>query len=206
MTKAAVKLLDAKGQMPDPKDSKRVVEVDFNPQTLRLSYRTSGGSGTMNARDKSEGQAQTAQPTNYNDSLSVELLFDTSTDGTNVRSKTSKIANMIKAVDKGEPPLIVFQWGDFLFRGVIQSMDETIDFFTEDGVPLRATVNLSISGNCKDMREPNKVSGAGAGAGAGAGFSAGASFGASAGFSASAGVSASLNASAGKSLSSTFVS
>ena len=35
-----------------------------------------------------------------------------------------------------------FEWGSFIFQGVVDSMDETLDYFSEEGVPLRATVSL----------------------------------------------------------------
>ena len=38
-----------------------------------------------------------------------------------------------------------FQWGSFLFEGVMDSMDETLEFFSADGRPLRAKVSISIT-------------------------------------------------------------
>jgi hypothetical protein len=195
--KATITLLDANGEASSQNDPAKVVEVNFNPQSLRLGFRTAGAAGASNARDGKTTQSQTAQATDFVESMTVELLFDTTRDGSNVRATTLKLVNMIKAVADGQPPLIQFLWGDFLFRGRIQSMDETLDYFSEDGVPLRATVNLSINGNRKDMHQPKKV------ANTGAGFQAGFSAGVSVSAGVSAGVSASMNASAGLSVGTT---
>ncbi len=131
-------------------------------------------------------------------------MFDNSLDGKNVRAKTQVLEKMVKSVIKEQPPLVRFQWGDLLFRGTMQSVTETIDLFSEDGVPLRSTVSLSLTGNREEQRGAAAGAGSGAGAGAGLGLglslSAGASIGASAGVSASLGFSASMGASAGLSV------
>lgn len=175
-------------------DTEKVVTADFNPQTLRINYRTSGSTGAQNAKDQSATQGSRAQPTGFSASLSVELLFDNTRDGQNVRIKTNKIAAMIQGQDEGKAPTVRFQWGDFLFEGTLQSMDETLDYFSDTGVPLRATVSLSMSGNKPELKAGSAAGGAGGGFGASAGFSAGISAGfsasASVGFSAGASVSA----------------
>ncbi|VVB89320.1 Uncharacterised protein [uncultured archaeon] len=48
---------------------------------------------------------------------------------------------------KGEqyvPPGVRFIWGSFMFDGVIESINENLEFFSEDGKPLRASIALSI--------------------------------------------------------------
>jgi LysM repeat protein len=190
--KARLMPLDAQGQP----DKQRAIFVDFNPQTLRLNYRTLGAEGSQNAKDRTDTQSTTTQRTGFNSGLTVELLFDTTRDGTSVRAKTIKIVNLVRPEGRDQSPTVAFQWGDLLFKGIIQSMDETLDYFSEDGVPLRATVSLSMSGNRPELTQP-KASGAGSGLGAGAGFSAGVSAGIS------VGVSAGLAASAGVSIGTT---
>ena len=130
-----------------------IVVVHFNPQSLRVSYRTTGSVGTVNGDQQVEKQEVTAQQTGYGSDLSMELLFDTSQNGQDVHSTTLKIVEMMQSKMKngGMPgtsslvPIVRFSWGTFLFIGTIQSMDETIDLFSEQGVPLRSTVNLSMS-------------------------------------------------------------
>jgi hypothetical protein len=43
------------------------------------------------------------------------------------------------------PPKLKFQWGSFAFSGTMESMDETIDLFSPDGVPLRSSVSINLS-------------------------------------------------------------
>jgi hypothetical protein len=43
------------------------------------------------------------------------------------------------------PKRCLFQWGAFEFIGLVQSFDETLDFFSPEGRPLRATVGLKLS-------------------------------------------------------------
>ena len=72
--KATLSALDTSSGTPTPLGDP--VSVDFNPQTLSLSYRTVGRPGGQNAKDPSEAQAFTSQPTSFTASLSVELLFE----------------------------------------------------------------------------------------------------------------------------------
>jgi hypothetical protein len=171
------------------------ITVDFNPQTLRVSYRTFGPPSTNRAGQGSESGQKTGgsnQRTGFTTGLSsLELFFDTSETGADVRETTLKIAQMLHLPNSTTAPIVVFQWGTFLFRGTIDSMDETLDYFSEEGKPLRATVSLSLSLN---EERKDVAAGSGAAAGFGAGASAGISAGASAGFSAGASVGVSAGA------------
>ncbi len=120
----------------------------------------------------------------------MELLFDTSQSGDDVRNMTLAISKMMQVPDQNNAPNVQFSWGTFVFTGIIQSMDETLDLFSERGVPLRATVRLSMSGVDLDPQKTGIGAGFGIGASISAGFSAG--VGASAGFSAEAGINAGI--------------
>src|SRR5262249_59504784 len=85
-----------------------------------------------------------------------------------VRELTKKVAYFItpKKVSKEYlPPAVRFQWGSFHFDGIMDSMEESLEFFSSDGVPLRASVSLSLS---QQRIEPFAGKAAGAG-GAGGG-------------------------------------
>ena len=43
------------------------------------------------------------------------------------------------------PPGVRFSWGSFLFDGLIDSIEESIEFFSPEGKPLRASVSLGLS-------------------------------------------------------------
>jgi hypothetical protein len=143
------------------------VVVHFNPQSLRLGYRTTGFAGTVKRKKRVEKQEVVAQQTDYESDLSMELLFDTSQSDQDVRLDTTiTLAEMIQQNVKTTAmvPIVRFSWGTFLFVGIISSMDETLDLFSEQGVPKRATVNLSMNGVALE-RGKEESPGGGAGIG-----------------------------------------
>jgi hypothetical protein len=138
---------DANQKSAKDGDPSKTVDVQFNPQTLKVSFsnKNAGGDQPGGSSKQFVGSGTTK--------LSVELLFDTTADGTDVRVHTEKVAFYIKA-DAGSgsgsgsnrvPPGVQFEWGSFIFRGTVDSMDETLEYFSEEGVPLRANISLSIS-------------------------------------------------------------
>lgn len=193
---ARLQKLDAQGQ---PQAGEDPIIAHFNPQSLQLSYRTPGPkSSTRSAAGSSTGgrTGVTSQRTGYTVSLaSLELLFDTSEQTTDrdVRNITLRIARLIQADDESSATNVQFSWGTFIFRGIITTLDETLDYFSEDGIPLRATVRLGMDMN-EVERESNRSSG-NSGAGAAAGI------GASAGIAASAGIGAGVSAGFGAGIS-----
>ena len=127
-----------------PAEGKQVVQVDFNPESLKLTLSNQSSGGDQQAG----GSTQYLGP--GSSTMSVELLFDTSASGIDVRKRTEALAYFIvgDAQREGEqrmaPPKVSFRWGSFIFEGIIESMDETPEYFSEEGVPLRATVSLSL--------------------------------------------------------------
>lgn len=85
--------------------------------------------------------------------LTIELLFDTYTnmkiEADKEDVKTERIDKFVKklitnsGVDQG-PPFVFFSWGSIQFKGVITKMNTTYTLFTSKGVPVRATMNLTI--------------------------------------------------------------
>jgi hypothetical protein len=121
----------------------KTVPIQFNPSTLKISFqnKSAGGDQAGGSSKQFVGAGSTK--------LSVELLFDTTQTGEDVRKKTEQVAFFMAPKDpkskKPVPPGIQFEWGSFIFRGVVESMEETIDYFAEEGMPLRATISLSIN-------------------------------------------------------------
>lgn len=129
------------------------VTVQFNPETLKVVY-----SNTMEGGDQSGGAA-IQFVSKSSTKLSVELWFDASAlaDEDDVRRLTKKVNHFITPIQQGEgmaPPAVRFTWGSFLFEGVMESMDETIEFFSSDGRPLRAKVSISITSQEIQFHEP----------------------------------------------------
>jgi hypothetical protein len=128
------------------------VEVQFNPATLRISY-----SNYVKTDDQSSS-ASTQHPGTGNPKLDMELVFDVSSPGQglevgsqDVRALTKEVAYFIsprfdrsgKKLDP--PPEVRVHWGTFIFDGVVVSMNETLELWSEDGRPLRATVSLGLT-------------------------------------------------------------
>jgi hypothetical protein len=130
--------------------------VQFNPATLKVSY-----ANQVQSNDQSQSAAK-QYVGRGSSKLSLELIFDVSMpfDGgqsgqgpTDVRQITEKVFGFMKpAEEKGEKdttrfvaPGVRLRWGTFLFDGIVESMDESLELWSEEGVPLRATVSLSMS-------------------------------------------------------------
>lgn len=130
----------------------RKVTVQFNPQTLKLSFSNQNAGGNQSGGSSTQfvGQGTTK--------LSLELWFDVTLprpEGApdpqgDVRNLTKDVAffmtpQKLKDGSGIAPPGVQFQWGTFLFKGTVDSMEETLDHFSEEGKPLRAGVTLSLS-------------------------------------------------------------
>jgi Contractile injection system tube protein len=132
----------------------KTVTVQFNPQSLKSNYSNQSSEGVQ-----PQGSSPQFVGTGVT-KLSMELWFDVTlplADGTptpngDVRKLTDDITYFIRVKNTNSsdqqirtPPKLRFEWGSFRFSGVMESMDETIDLFSSDGVPLRANVTISLS-------------------------------------------------------------
>lgn len=177
------------------------LEVQFNPETLSIEHQTFGEEsrkrpGDQSARGGAEEAGQSAVKTGYSTSISsVTLLFDTSDSGQNVRDYTLVVADMMKP-DKNVAPVVTFQWGSLVFQVTITGFTEELTYFSDQGVPLRAKVNLRMT-EAPAERAANNITSQNSGLGFAASASVGASIGASAGFSAGVAGGFSAGASAG---------
>jgi hypothetical protein len=149
-----------------PKSGVKPIVVQFNPETLKLTR-----SNTF--EDKSKGKEKNAEAGQFvsksSAKLAFDLVFDTSAPSliqqvdqseaqakrvepdTDVRTLTLEIAKLFVDVPKAEGPkdppkpnLCLFAWGAFQFTGMFESFNETLDFFSPGGKPLRATVSVSM--------------------------------------------------------------
>ena len=122
---------DAQGK-PRPKDK---ITVHFNPASLQLQL--------TNALDDKGGKT-TEHVKTSSAKLTMDLIFDTTDTLKDVREDTQKLVNEMTPKKNAITPLL-FEWGTFTFKGIIETYKETLDFFSATGVPLRASVNLTLS-------------------------------------------------------------
>jgi hypothetical protein len=117
-------------------------EVHFNPTSLQIAL-----ANTLD--DSHSGGDRTQFVSKSSAKLTMDLIFDSTDTGANVREDTAEVAAFMEATGSDNahrtPPTVLFEWGAFKFQGIFESYRETIDFFSHDGVPLRASVNLTIS-------------------------------------------------------------
>jgi hypothetical protein len=137
----------------DKGDPATAIDVQFNPSTLKVSL-----SNSLKANEKSENTSAAQYVDKSASNLQVELIFDTSIEDEDVRSRTKAIAEaFMKPVESGDkqlaPKRCLFQWGAFEFVGLMQSFDETLDFFSPEGTPLRSTVSLKLTEDRYQFRQ-----------------------------------------------------
>jgi contractile injection system tube protein len=150
---AKAKLIELDQSFQKEKTGGQQVEVQFNPESLKVTFanqlvQPQGG-------DQSAGNAGRQFVGAGTTKLALQLWFDVTAMEANavddVRRLTQKVVFFMtpqKSEDdpnKLVPPGIRFQWGSFLFDGMVEGLEETLEFFSPDGKPLRASVNLTLS-------------------------------------------------------------
>jgi hypothetical protein len=132
-------------------EGKHQVTVQFNPDSLKLGFTNQNSGGDQRGGSAIQfvgvGVAK----------LSFELWVDVtapppsseSAEPPDVRRETAKIAFFIQPKDKDQkgsfiPPGVRFLWGTFLFEGVMESLNEELSYFSEDGRPLRAKLSVAL--------------------------------------------------------------
>jgi hypothetical protein len=138
------------------------VTVHFNPASLVYSVE--------NAVAPQSGAPKTTQyAAQFSGKLTMDLQFDTTDTGSDVRAVTNQVAMFMQPAGSAPPPgsgqsasppatnggtqsapppapsVLVFQWGSYTFQGIMDSFKETIDFFSADGIALRALVSIGLS-------------------------------------------------------------
>lgn len=117
------------------------VAVHFNPASLQYTV-----SNTL--KDQGSGKKKKQYVSQTTAKLTMDLVFDTTATGEDVRATTDKMSSLLKPhgpSGKQIPPLVEFGWGVYRFTGMVEQYKETLDFFAASGVPLRASVNLTLS-------------------------------------------------------------
>lgn len=116
-------------------------DVHFNPASLQYTV-----SNTL--KEEGSGSAKKQYVDKTSAKLTMQLVFDTTDTGEDVRVHTDKMAKLLKPVAEGQkqvPPNVEFGWGVYSFTGLVEQYKENIDFFSAGGVPLRATVDITLA-------------------------------------------------------------
>src|SRR5829696_4321081 len=151
LEKAELRELDAEFKNEINTDKKCTVQ--FNPETLKVSFAnqiaTPSGAGDQSGTPARQfvGAGTTK--------LTLVLWFDVTQpmppgeEAVNdVRKLTQKVAYFITPTKEGNkfvPPSVRFLWGSFQFDGLMESLEENLEFFSSEGRPLRASMALNLT-------------------------------------------------------------
>ena len=157
LERAKIYILDGDGSGQKKKDDpKTVIDVCFNPKEYSLE-KSVGWDGENAFTDAP--QPEFTKPSAM--TLSVTLQFDTYEERVSVREKYIKkletTALMRIQFDptkkkklspddkkKASPPVCLFVWGRFTFKGVVESLSQKYTMFLSDGTPVRAECALKM--------------------------------------------------------------
>jgi nucleoid-associated protein YgaU len=125
----------------------KYLPVEFNPTEYTLTKGAQIAEIAIPGLDSPvlqfvRGQTQT---------LKLELFFDTTASGmdegaVDVRTLTNSFFELVRIQPKTHaPPRIRVTWGEGLsFKAIVESVDQKFTLFTPGGIPLRATLNVSM--------------------------------------------------------------
>jgi hypothetical protein len=137
-----------KAQLYNADTGAMVVECHFNPDEVTISKsntwepENSSGTNLPDVHFKGEGAR----------SLNLTLVFDSYERRMDVRESTNKVLGLMDAPEDrsqnsqhARPPHVMFRWGTFeTFPAVITQLSQKFSLFLETGVPVRATLSLTL--------------------------------------------------------------
>lgn len=131
----------------------------FNPREYSVSRSVDWGNAPNDSKEAGDKVYKGGSPAQLN----LELFFDTygqrsgKTTVEDVRKYTDRLWALTRIndqlkdlganpnVQKGRPPRVLFQWGStWHFTAVLKTMEVGYTLFTPDGMPVRATVKVSL--------------------------------------------------------------
>ena len=157
---AAIKIKGTKATIVVAKKPPQYIPVQFNPSEYRITDTT-----TYSQKERSTNDEPVV---NYNGThlskLTVKLYFncdhfmtpsslvdDTVKFFTDTEDDITETINKITALTRidgntHKPPGCIFVWGSLIFVGFIESMGVSYTMFDQNGRPLRAVADLTMSG------------------------------------------------------------
>ncbi|HEY6190266.1 MAG TPA: hypothetical protein VIW80_21620 [Pyrinomonadaceae bacterium] len=177
VTLAKAKLIELEDDISTRKSGGKEIEVQFNPETLKVTFtnqvQTPAAQGNNNTPPPPRQVFGTGST-----KLALQLWFDVSAPQKKERAKddvrklTEEVAYFMIPQERSYglvPPAISFLWGTFQFDGVMDSLEESLEFFSPEGRPLRASVSVSLSQPKIDKYKFGKAKPGAGGGGGGAG-------------------------------------
>lgn len=133
------------------------IVLDFNPETLTMRVQNA-----LQDRPARRGRQRTQFVGSSTSTLSFDAYFDSTrpknepgqspgqerAEDLDVRARTGRIAALLQVSDPNAqhpaPRRVQFRWGSVVFEGVVESYTEVLEYFSPEGVPLRAKISLSL--------------------------------------------------------------
>lgn len=149
---AHAQLIELDADFTAEKPGGKQISVQFNPETLKISFanqlvQPEGGdqaAGTSGRQFVGAGTTKLALTLWFDVTAMTDSPFD------DVRRLTTDVIHfMTPAPDAADakklvPPATRFSWGNFLFDGIVEGLEETLEYFSPDGKPLRAQISLTL--------------------------------------------------------------
>jgi hypothetical protein len=132
-------------------ESNEQIDCLFNPSELKVAKVNKWNPSQAPGKDAPNLKFQQGQ----SGTLTMTLTLDTTDTGQPVTDHTNKLLNLMKvdsglpgadsSNNSGRPPWCTFHWGDMhSFKAVLENLSLTFTYFSSDGVPLRAEVDLTL--------------------------------------------------------------
>jgi hypothetical protein len=124
-------------------DAARQIPVMFNPPEYQLQRTNQFAEIGLPGLESSiiqfvRGAAQT---------LTMELFFDSTKDGTDVRDHTDEVVGLTRVNSETHaPPRLLFLWGSLAFPCILESVTQRFVQFDSAGMPLRAELTVTLKG------------------------------------------------------------
>ena len=127
---------------PDPQKDTQIKELKvlFNPEKYSLE---------KSAAWEEKGSKKTLEFVGISrKAFAIELFYDTYEAGTDVRDYTNEIVQLmdpsVEYKGKKVPPVCVFSWGGFSFRGIVEKVTQNFSLFLNSGIPVRAVLTVGF--------------------------------------------------------------
>jgi hypothetical protein len=147
------RLIELKQDLSSELPGGKKVDVQFNPESMKVSF--ANQVAEPKGGDQKAGTAGRQFVGAGTTKLALTLWFDVTAMAENpvddVRRLTADIIHFMTPAKadsdpkKLAPPGTRFSWGSFLFDGMVEGLEESLEFFSAAGKPLRASVALTIS-------------------------------------------------------------
>jgi hypothetical protein len=153
----------AKALLHNVDDTKKPpIECMFNPKDYSIAKSNQWKTPAAVGKNIGEFEFGGGEPAK----MTLQLLFDTFETGEDVRTLTDRVWQLMlideskRDVDAGNvarPPRVQFQWGFvYLFEAVITNITQRFLLFKEDGIPVRATLDVGFQQVKDEKKHPKQ--------------------------------------------------